>query len=333
MQSASRPSRVSKPRQNYLELLDLAAKLTGASRAAFLPLDGGKSLQTRGARQNLPLIYWEAAKEVIRNPSPKLFRPPGQRPVAPLLAVPVQHGRLLLGVMIVSDRPHRPLGQEDLNLVALLAENPYLVSRNQVQREKHTVRLMESIQALVRTLEARDHYTGRHSSRVTEIALRFARDLGLPQEELESLKTAAYLHDLGKVGISDRLLLKPGPLTAEERAIIQAHPVIGEKIVSPLNLKPREREIILHHHERWDGTGYPQGLAKEEIPLLCRLVALSDVFDALTSDRPYRQKFSIPEALEEIRAGAGTQFDPDLARRFVKLLSYPTRKSRPRLLT
>ena len=178
----------------------------------------------------------------------------------------------------------------------------------------------ESIKALLRTLSARDPYTGHHSNRVTNIALTFARSLGLSSQELETLSNAGYLHDIGKIGVSDSILLKPGPLTLEERAVIETHPLIGEKIVEPLGFKSQEKDLILLHHERWDGKGYPHGLQGNSIPFLCRLLALADVFDALSSDRPYRQAFTTPDALAEIEAQGGSQFDPELTRKFVQLM-------------
>ncbi len=179
--------------------------------------------------------------------------------------------------------------------------------------------LKEAIQSLLRTLAARDPYTAHHSTRVTEIAVWFARHLNLGPAEVAALKNAAFLHDIGKIGISDTILLKPGPLTPEERALITTHPLIGERIVEPLKLSRAEREIILFHHERWDGRGYPRGLAGADIPLLCRVISLADVYDALTSDRPYRRRFTASEALAEIKAQAGSQFDPHLTERFLAL--------------
>jgi putative nucleotidyltransferase with HDIG domain len=177
----------------------------------------------------------------------------------------------------------------------------------------------ESIKALLRTLSARDPYTGHHSNRVTNIALRFARSLNLPPQDIETLDNVAYLHDIGKIGVSDSILLKAGPLTPEERAVIETHPVIGERIVEPLGFKSQERDLILLHHEHWDGRGYPHGLQGNSIPFLSRLLALADVFDALSSDRPYRRAFSLADALAEIEAQAGRQFDPELARKFVQM--------------
>jgi putative nucleotidyltransferase with HDIG domain len=177
----------------------------------------------------------------------------------------------------------------------------------------------ESIKALLRTLSARDPYTGHHSNRVTNIALALARSLGLPSHDLETLTNAGYLHDIGKIGISDSILLKPGPLTLKEREVIETHPLIGQKIVEPLGFNSQERDLILLHHERWDGAGYPHGLEGASIPFLSRLLALADVFDALTSDRPYRQAFSTADALAVIEVQAGRQFDPDLTRKFVHM--------------
>lgn len=188
------------------------------------------------------------------------------------------------------------------------------------------------IQALLRTLAARDPYTAHHSVRVTEIATLFARHLSLTSQEITSLQKAIILHDIGKIGISDAILNKPGPLTPEERAIISAHPLIGERIVEPLNLTPGEREVILLHHERWDGSGYPRGLAGTAIPLLCRITALVDVYDALISDRPYRRRLTVAEALVEIETQAGRQFDPDLTAAFVSFLKPRCRDFAPGLL-
>ena len=212
---------------------------------------------------------------------------------------------------------HTP-GIDSLRILPPEKKIPFPVSRGT------PVFLQESIQALLRTLTARDPYTGHHSARVTDLSLHFARFLGLSSQDLESLKIAGYLHDIGKIGVRDTILLKPGPLTPEERAIIETHPIIGHKIVEPLGLLAQENQIILHHHEAWNGCGYPHGLAQDKIPFLCRVLALADVFDALTSDRPYRPRFSLPDALAEIETQAGRQFDPDLTEKFVHMITSRT---------
>ncbi len=310
----------------FMQLLKQVVKITKVRRAVFIIRNGDQGrLRLLASLDNreVPDYYWALAQEVTQKRAPILFSTPNQQH-PPILAVPVSQKGELRGVLLLSDHPERPLDQDDLNLVTMLAENPALVSENLAQIEKNTISLLESIKALVRSLEARDPYTGQHSARVTEIVSHFARHLGLPAAELASLKTASYLHDIGKVGISDFILLKDGPLTPEERTIIQTHPLIGGKIVEPLGLQPQEKDVILYHHERWDGKGYPFGLAGESIPFYSRLLALADVYDALTTDRPYRRRCAIPEALAEIQAHAGTQFDPHLSREFVDILSTQT---------
>ena len=322
-----RLGRTTSSEEFFLQLLKMVVKITKVRQAAFLSKAGGNGrlrLLVSLDSQRVPSVYWDAAKEAVHHRAPLLFIPPDQKHSPPILAVPVSQEGKLGGVLLLSDRPERPLDQDDLNLVTMLAENPTLVSDNLALQEKNTISLLESIKALVRSLEARDPYTGQHSARVTEIVSHFGRHLGLPPDELDSLKTASYLHDIGKVGISDFILLKAGPLTPEERGIIQTHPLIGAKIVEPLGLRPEEKGVILYHHERWDGRGYPRGLAGEEIPFGCRLLTLADVYDALTTDRPYRHRCSIPEALAEIKAHAGTQFDPELTLEFVDMLSAQT---------
>jgi HD-GYP domain-containing protein (c-di-GMP phosphodiesterase class II) len=322
-----RLGRANSSEEFFLQLLRLVVKITKVRQAAFIGKSGENGrlrILASLDRQQVSRGFWEAAKKVVHNGGPLLFTPQGQGESAPILAVPVAQRGGVGGVLLLSDRPEKPLDQDDLNLVTMLAENPSLVSDNLALQEKNTISLLESIKALVRSLEARDPYTGQHSARVTEIVSHFGRHLGLPPEELESLKTASYLHDIGKVGISDFILLKPGPLTPDERAIIQTHPLIGGKIVEPLGLRPQEKGVILYHHERWDGRGYPRGLAGKDIPFGCRLLTLADVYDALTTDRPYRHRCTIPEALAEIRAHAGTQFDPELTLEFVDMLSAQT---------
>ena len=181
------------------------------------------------------------------------------------------------------------------------------------------------IQGLVASLKARDPQTAGHCARVTAIATRFALSLGMPVEEVRSLGTAGIIHDLGKIAVPDAILLKPGRLTLEERAVIEIHPVLGARLIKALGLEPRVTSAVLHHHERWDGRGYPHGLSRREIPLMARILALADGFDALTSHRPYRSARSLPEALEELESCAATQYDPDLTPAFIDLMSGPSR--------
>ncbi len=170
-------------------------------------------------------------------------------------------------------------------------------------------------------MEAKDPYTRQHSRRVTTLSVLTAQNLGLDIAETESLRFASYLHDIGKIGIKDDILQKASSLSREEYEHIKRHPVIGESIIKDMDLTDNERGIIRHHHERWDGKGYPDGLAGEDIPFLARIVAVADAFDAMTSDRPYRKAKGHEEAMTEILRCAGHQFDPKVVDSFLEMLS------------
>jgi len=173
--------------------------------------------------------------------------------------------------------------------------------------------MSDSVRALVLATEIRDPYTAGHSYRVTLTALRIGEAMGLSREQLRALAQGGLVHDVGKIRVPDHILNKPGPLTPEERRIIEEHPITGYEMCSRLGFMPDELAVIRHHHERWDGTGYPDGLKGEEIPLLARILAVADVYDALTSRRAYREPWTHEQAREYVLAGAGTQFDPRCA--------------------
>jgi putative nucleotidyltransferase with HDIG domain len=168
----------------------------------------------------------------------------------------------------------------------------------------------DAVEALATALLERDRYTGEHSEAVIEMSAAVARNLGLNSVEVERIKSAALLHDIGKVAIPDEILHKPGPLDADEWKLMKEHPVIGERILRVLPGLGTVARIVRHEHERWDGTGYPDGLAGAEIPLGSRIIIAADTYHAITSDRPYRAARSHSEAIEELTRCAGTQFDP-----------------------
>jgi len=179
---------------------------------------------------------------------------------------------------------------------------------------------LEVILRLSRAAEYRDEHTGEHIRRMAHYCALVARKLGLNEEAVESILYAAPLHDIGKIGIPDQILLKPGPLNEKEWEIMKRHTEIGAEILRGTQSGfVKVGEIVaLYHHERWDGQGYPRGLKGSEIPLAARIVAVADVFDALTSDRPYRKAFPVEEAFEIIREGLGHQFDPKVGRVFLE---------------
>jgi len=179
--------------------------------------------------------------------------------------------------------------------------------------ERTRTSYLSTIASLARTIEAKDPYTGGHTERVGEYAQMLARELGFAEDDLEAVEVGAIVHDIGKIGIPDRILLKPGRLDAEEFAEMRRHPEISSYILEELDLPQIVYDMARNHHERFDGNGYPDGLAGEEIPLAARVLTVADAFDAMTSDRPYRRAMSVEEALAEIRNGAGTQFCPAVA--------------------
>ncbi len=176
------------------------------------------------------------------------------------------------------------------------------------------------IEGLSRALELRDIETEGHTRRVSVLMMRFGEHMQIPSAQWDAIKQGALLHDIGKLGIPDAILLKPGSLTQREREVMQQHAVYGYNILAPIiNLRPT-LDIALYHHERWDGSGYPYGLKGEEIPLVARLFALADVFDALTSDRPYRPAWSHSQAVEYLREQAGRLFDPQIVELFLEIV-------------
>jgi putative nucleotidyltransferase with HDIG domain len=178
-----------------------------------------------------------------------------------------------------------------------------------------------TLEALVQALDARDPYTAGHSMRVTELSLALARWYPLEEPLLRPLRLGALLHDVGKIGVEDAYLRAPRSLTDEEFAKVQRHPGLGFRILEPLPELEQVRAIVRHHHERWDGRGYPDGLGAEDIPLASRIIAVADTIDAITSDRPYRRGGPLDLALGEVRRGSGSQFDPGVVKALDRAVS------------
>ncbi len=177
-----------------------------------------------------------------------------------------------------------------------------------------------TIATLARTIDAKSHWTAGHSERVAQMGVLIARTMGLPDEELDRLHRGGLLHDIGKIGIPVTIIDKNGPLTDEETQTMQDHTTIGARILEPLKALSDVLPIVLYHHERMDGLGYPEGLRGTDIPLLARILCVADTFDALQSDRPYRSGRNAPEAVDVIVECSGTQFDPDTVDAFVEVM-------------
>jgi cyclic di-GMP phosphodiesterase len=180
-----------------------------------------------------------------------------------------------------------------------------------------------TMKSLAQVIEAKDETTRGHLDRTQSIGLALARRID-PKIATTELGYGFFLHDIGKVGIPEHILCKPGPLSPDEWVIMKTHPVVGAQIVEPITFLGEAVDLVRHHHERFDGGGYPDGLRGEAIPLPARVFAVADSFDAMTSERPYRRAMSVDHALDELEGGAGTQFDPDVVDVFIDMLGEPS---------
>ncbi len=220
---------------------------------------------------------------------------------------------------------HLQLEDQNLNLEGMILERTAELREREkdLQRSNMELKLAydTTIEGWSRALDLRDKETEGHSQRVTVMTLKLAQASGMTEEELTQVRRGALLHDIGKMGVPDHILLKPDKLTDEEWVVMCKHPTFVFELLSPIAYIRPALDIPYCHHEKWDGTGYPRGLKGEEIPLAARLFAVVDVYDALRSDRPYRQAWGEEKVREHILAGSGTHFDPQVVEVFLKMMS------------
>ena len=236
------------------------------------------------------------------------------------MLVPLKIREKIFGVLSASiSHTDIRFSEKDLYYLSFMNNKAAAAIENLALYENIYHNLLATLYAFVKAIEARDPYTKQHSSRVTRLAQTLANAMGCTEEQQDILNVAGLLHDIGKIGIRDEILLKPGRLNDEEYRIIQQHPVIGAEIMDHLGLWHREKQIVRSHHERFDGQGYPDGLKGQEIPLLARILSIADVYDAIASDRAYRQRMEQSKILAIMYDGAGTQFDPDIVNVFRQL--------------
>ena len=234
------------------------------------------------------------------------------------LAIPLVVGNETFGILSLSNKADGTAFSEDEIYLAInFARKAASKIENNALYEVFFNNLVDTLMSLVATVEARDSYTKQHSERVTMYALRIAAAMELGAEEMDLIRFGGFLHDIGKIGVRDTVLLKPGGLSREEIEEIRRHAVIGDEIVKPIKFFTREREIIRHHHEHYNGAGYPDGLAGDKIPLIARILTVADSYDAMTSNRPYRNARSHGYAVSELNRCASTQFDPEVVRAFL----------------
>ncbi len=236
------------------------------------------------------------------------------------LVVPLWVGDALWGVVNIEETGSEPFDDDDARLVQTVADQVGTALRSATLYQQLDSAYVGTVQALATALEAKDNYTADHSRAVVERAHAVGVRLGMSEPELRTLRFAAIFHDIGKVSVHDQVLAKRGPLTAAERTAIEGHTVVGEQILSSVDFLSEVLPLVRHEHERWDGRGYPDGLAGEAIPLGARIVLACDAYDAMTSDRPYRAAMTDAQARSELLAGAGSQFDERVVAALLQVL-------------
>ena len=236
-----------------------------------------------------------------------------------LLSVPLSLKDKVIGVLNIYTNEQHSFTPHEINLFTSLASQAAIAIENARLFESLEEIYLDVITALASAIDARDSYTHGHSHRVTEYAVLIAEEMGLDPEEVDIIRNASILHDVGKIGIKEEILKKPGKLTEEETLEMQYHPFIGTRILQPVKLLEPVLPLVYHHQEKYDGSGYPEGLKGEEIPLGARIIGVCDAFEAMTSDRPYRKALSVEKAMAELRNESGRQFDPEVVDVFFRL--------------
>ena len=330
----------------FKQLVDSAIQLLHADAACFyllnefsdqvLPIafskNEGRAVEYAGSQKLVASIPpYDDAKiqnlifDVVKDDQPLLvaknngseYLPAG---IYSFMLTPLKIRNKLIGVLSAAAcQEKKQFDEKDLYHLSFMANKAASAMESLALYENIYNNLLATLYAFVKAIEARDPYTKQHSNRVTRLALAMAKAMQCTPEEQEILHVAGMLHDIGKIGIRDEILLKPGRLTPEEYAIIKQHPVIGADIMDHLGLWHREKQIVRCHHERFDGKGYPDQLKGHDIPLLARILAIADVYDAIASDRAYRQRMAESKILDIMYRGAGTQFDPDIIEVFRQL--------------
>jgi PAS domain S-box-containing protein/putative nucleotidyltransferase with HDIG domain len=284
----------------------------------------GEELSGRVALSRQPLIIPDLQSVLVSQAWREML---SQEHLMAYFAAPIIAKGKVLGVLEVLHRqPFQPSSgwlevfELLISQAAIAVDNDALVRDLEHSSLELRFAYEETIEGWARALDLRDHETEGHSRRVTEMTVRLCQQLGVPAEKLMDVRRGALLHDIGKMGVPDAILLKPGKLTPEEWQKMKQHPEFAAKLLSPIKFLRPALDIPQYHHEQWNGSGYPLGLSGEDIPLTARAFAVVDVYDALTSDRPYRRAWSREQAVDHIRSGAGTHFDPGVVEVFVQLL-------------
>ncbi len=315
----------------FENIVELAIKVVGGRHGAFLLYDEDedrfhphivKGVDGESYRAKILPQLHTIFKEVSQNKEAVIINSDENPEVYPsLICAPLMIRKQVFGILSIrkKERGER-FSRKELDYILALTKRAALNVENKVLYESLYRNLIDTFKSLVSSIQVRDSYTEEHSYRVMESAMNIARCMGCAQEDIESVKIAGMLHDIGKIAIPDRILLKTESLTDYEYKVIKSHPGIGESILKPVMLLEKERKIILHHHERYDGAGYPHGLSGENIPFLSRLLAIADSFDAITNNRPYRHAMPTNHAIKELMKNSNRQFDGHIVECFLQII-------------
>jgi putative nucleotidyltransferase with HDIG domain len=327
--------RVDRPEEELLERIcaELNETIDAHATVAYLPSPGGEPPRVIHvgrlpfAEADLPQV----AERLLESTGPEAsllinnhcrddaFLATRAPTMERVVIVPLPLGDGLRGALLAIDRTGEEFGSPDAKLVrSTSATSAIFVENRRLYRELQEL-MLDLVRALVSSVDAKDPYTCGHSERVAMLARRLASELNLKDEEIECVYLGGLLHDIGKIGTPEHILRKEGRLEDEEFRIIKQHPEVGYNILSGVHKLGPIRDVVLSHHERLDGRGYPRGLKGDEIPLLARIAGIADAFDAMTSDRPYRARMPMEKVRSEIERGIGAQFDERAARALLAL--------------
>lgn len=292
-------------------MIDVTSDIVDSGEISFLPLNRQeKMFIDPDGGDGLTLTPDSLMRGVVRYKVSSTMGTSDHISVLPLMI----EGQMFGALKVITAKK---LSSDDEGKIVYLLQRIAERMENVVLYEGLYENVLATLNTMAKILDARDPHTSQHSTRVTALSMAIVKALNISEDNTDILQAAASLHDIGKVGIPDRILLKPGSLTPDEMDVIKRHPDIGANILSSIVPMRHTVEIIRHHHERYDGKGYPKGIKGGDIPFLSRVIAVADSFDAMTSDRPYRKALPLEKAIREIARCKGTQFDPEIAEVFI----------------
>lgn len=301
------------------QIIESACQVLGAGAGVFTDASAMDAVAMRGLPELLPRVAYELFKltQQVREDDDLVIenaaaRTPAGCGFSNLIALPFAIEHEAGGILLLANKDGGDFTERDARLLILLEAQAIVALENARLLSQREELYNETVATLADAMETKDAYTGGHCAGVMRLALEVAQKLELKGEQLEEVRQAALLHDIGKVGVPDGILLNTGRLSDEEQEIMRRHALMGSELVASVPSLRFVADAILYHHEKWDGSGYPAGLAAQEIPLAARIVGTVDAFDAMTTPRLYRQAISAQEALDEMKRCAGTQFDPQI---------------------